>query len=132
VNTGDLKPQADWVGTYTLENGSKIPAVFVAGALQVPSAYGVEGIECVIQDVPEVEPIATTINGVIQKETWVVRFTNYGSKKGTVFPLTLRDISYLMGRLYSSARQSYQSRTSVTYESLLCRVLIHDLQPSLP
>ena len=130
-NTGEYKPAAEWVGTYTLPNGSKIPAVFVSGAKQVPSDWTVEGIECVIQDVPSVAPIPQTLNGVIQVQTWRVRFTNYGLQENTVFPNTLKDIAFQMGRLYSAGRQEYQSRTSATYENLIITVPIHNLLPAL-
>jgi hypothetical protein len=130
-NTGELKPPSEWPGTYTLPNGTRIPAVFVAGAQQVPSDWNIQGIECVIQDVPEVDPIATTLNGVIVRESWKVRFTNYGSNKGTIMPLTLQAVSYRLACLYSQASQVYQYRTSVTFENLTATVRIHDLRSAI-
>jgi hypothetical protein len=68
-NTNQLKPPADWVGTYTLPGGQKIPAVYVVGANMVPSDWIIEGIECAINEVPEIAPIASTINGVIDSQS---------------------------------------------------------------
>lgn len=130
-NTGQLEPEAQWLGTYTLPNGSKIPAVFVAGAQQVPSDWNIEGIECVIQDVPRVSPIPTVLNGAVLRETWTVRFTNYGLQKATVMPTTLLDLSRRLGRLFPQVQPEYQYRTSATFESLIATITIHNLQPAL-
>lgn len=131
-NTNQLKPPADWVGTYTLPGGQKIPAVYVVGANMVPSDWVIEGIECAINEVPEIAPIASTINGVIAWETWTVRFTNYGTNRGTKFNTTLLDFCRRMGRLYSNAAQSYQPRTDITYETMIARVRVANLQTALP
>jgi len=131
-NTKLLKPQSEWVGTYTLPNKTQIPAVFVTGSQIIPSDWVIEGIELAITEVPEISPIASTLNGVIAIEKWSVRFTNYGTKSSTVFPTTLLEISRRLGRLHSAAVQTYMARTHLTYESLSAKITVHNLQTSLP
>lgn len=131
-NTKQLKPQSEWVGTYTLPNNSQIPAVFVTGSQIIPSDWVIEGIELSIIEVPEIQPIASTLNGVIAIERWSVRFTNYGKNSSTLFSTTLLEISRRLGRLHSAAVQTYQARTHLTYETLSAKIPVHNLQQSLP
>lgn len=67
----------DLIGTYRRPDSSTTPALYVVGRQDVPSNWTVEGVECVLSEVPEmrVEPGVGMVN---QVRTWTIRFTNYG------------------------------------------------------
>ena len=67
----------DLIGTYRRPDGSTTPALYVVGRQDVPSNWTVEGVECVLSEVPEMRTEAG-VGMVNQVRTWTIRFTNYG------------------------------------------------------
>ena len=126
-----LRAEANWPGYYTWPNGTRIPAVYVVGAAMVPSSWEITGIECTIEDVPEIRSPGS-YNGVLSFETWNVRFTNYGNTQGTRRPTTLREISRRMARAFPRDQVTYMARTEVTFEALTARISGAVLNPPIP
>ena len=126
-----LKAYTAWPGFYTLPDTSRVPAVYVTGASMVPSNWAVTGIECVIEDVPEITSPGS-MSGVLSFETWNVRFTNYGTKEGTRMPVSLLDISRRLARAFPRDQVTYMARTEVTFEALTARIRGAVLNPPIP
>ena len=126
-----LKSSANWPGIYTLPNGSTIPAVYVVGASMVPSNWAITGIETTIEAVPEIVSPGS-IGGVISFETWLVRFTNYGTKEGTAMPTTLLDICRRLSQTFPRDQVQYMARTEATYEAATAYIRGAVLNPPIP
>ena len=129
--TGALKAPSDWPGRYILPDDSIIPAVYVVGSRMVPSEWNIDGIECVIEEVPEITNPGS-MSGVVSYERWPVRFTNYGYLEGTRMPSSLLSISRRMARTFPSDEAVYAARTEATYESLTVKILGPTIQPPIP
>jgi hypothetical protein len=126
-----LKAYTSWPGYYTLPDTSRVPAVYVTGASMVPSTWAITGIECVIEDVPEINSPGS-VNGVISFELWNVRFTNYGTREGTRMPTSLLDISRRLARAFPRDQVTYMARTEATFEALTARIRGAVLNPPIP
>jgi len=126
-----LKAYTAWPGYYTLPDSSRVPAVYVTGASMVPSNWTITGIECVIEDVPEITSPGS-VGGVISFESWSVRFTNYGTKEGTRMPASLLDIARRLSRAFPRDQVTYLARTEATFESLTARIRGAVLNPPIP
>lgn len=126
-----LKAYTAWPGYYTLPDASRVPAVYVTGASMVPSNWTITGIECVIEDVPEITSPGS-VGGVISFESWSVRFTNYGTKEGTRMPASLLDIARRLSRAFPRDPVTYLARTEATFESLTARIRGAVLNPPIP
>jgi len=126
-----LKAYTAWPGYYTLPDTSRVPAVYVTGASMVPSNWAITGIECVIEDVPEITSPGS-VGGVISFESWSVRFTNYGTKEGTRMPASLLAIARRLSRAFPRDQVTYLARTEATFESLTARIRGAVLNPPIP
>lgn len=126
-----LKPHTVWPGYYTLPDTSRTPAVYVSGASMVPSNWAITGIECTLEDVPEITSPGS-VGGVLSFEIWTVRFTNYGTKEGTRMPVSLLDISRRLARAFPRDQVTYMARTEVTFEALTARIRGAVLNPPIP
>lgn len=126
-----LKAYTAWPGYYTLPDRSRVPAVYVTGTSMVPSNWAVTGIECVIEDVPEITSPGS-VGAIVSIETWNVRFTNYGTKEGTRMPVSLLDISRRLARAFPRDQVTYMARTEVTFEALTARIRGAVLNPPIP
>ena len=126
-----LKAKASWPGYYTLPNSTRIPAVYVVGEAMVPSDWVVTGIECTITDVPEISSPGS-VGAILSFERWPVRFTNYGTRKGTRMPTTLLDISRRLARTFPRDSATYTPRTEATYEALTVSITGAVLNPPIP
>jgi hypothetical protein len=126
-----LKPDTAWPGYYTLPDTSRVPAVYVVGAAMVPSNWAITGIECTIEDVPEIVSPGS-VGAVLSFETWTVRFTNYGTKEGTRMPTSLLDISRRLARAFPRDQVTYMARTEATFEAATARIRGAVLNPPIP
>lgn len=126
-----LKAYTAWPGYYTLPNSSRVPAVYVVGASMVPSNWNVTGIECTIEDVPEITSPGS-VGGVLSFETWNVRFTNYGTNESTAMTVSLRDIARRLARAFPRDQVTYMARTEVTFEALTARIRGAVFNPPIP
>jgi hypothetical protein len=126
-----LKPEASWPGYYSWPNGTRIPAVYVVGEAMVPSDWVVTGIECTITDVPEIVSPGS-VGAIVSFERWPVRFTNFGTRKGTRMPTTLLDISRRLARTFPRDSATHTARTEATYEALTVSITAPVLNPPIP
>jgi hypothetical protein len=132
-----LKDQAFWPGEYVLADGNGsllgtiIPAVYVVGAQMVPSEWKIKGIECVIEDVPQIRNPGS-LGAVVSFEEWRVRFTNYGLRETTRVPFSMLDIARRIARTFPDARSEYLPRTEATFEGLVAYITGHVLNPPIP
>jgi hypothetical protein len=126
-----LKSYTAWPGYYNLPDTSRVPAVYVVGAAMVPSNWAITGIECTIEDVPEIVSPGS-VGAVLSFETWTVRFTNYGAKEGTRMPTSLLDISRRLARAFPRDQVTYMARTEATFEALTARIRGAVLNPPIP
>ncbi len=126
-----LKPEAAWPGYYLLPDTSRVPAVYVIGAAMVPSNWTITGIECTIEDVPEIVNPGS-VGAVISFERWNVRFTNYGTREGTRMATSMLDISRRMARAFPRDQVTYMPRTEATFEALTASILGPVLNPPIP
>jgi hypothetical protein len=131
ANGTTLKPYTAWPGYYSLPDKSRIPAVYVVGASMVPSNWNISGIECTIEDVPEITSPGS-VGGVISFESWSVRFTNYGIKEGTRITTSLLDISRRLARAFPRDQVTYMARTEATFEALTARIRGVVMNPPIP
>lgn len=126
-----LKPENEWPGTYTLPNGSVIPAVYVVGPTMVPSNWNINGIETTIEAVPEITSPGS-VGCVISYEVWSVRFTNYGNREGTQMPVTMLDICRRLARAFPRDQVTYMPRVEDIYEAATARIRGAVLNPPIP
>lgn len=126
-----LKPYTTWPGYYTLPNNSRVPAVYVVGAAMVPSTWAITGIECTIEDVPEIASPGS-MSGLLSHEVWSARFTNYGTREGTQMPVSMLDIRRRLARTFPRDEATYMARTEATYEALTARIRGTVLNPPIP
>ena len=126
-----LKPYTAWPGYYTLPDSNRVPAVYVIGSSMVPSNWSITGIECTIEDVPEITSPGS-MGAVLSIETWDVRFTNYGTKEGTIMPISLLDISRRLARAFPRDQVTHMARTEVTFAALKARIRGAVLNPPIP
>jgi len=130
---GKQKRESEWPGKYIIKYATKttsVPAVFVAGEKMVPSNWEIEGIECVIDDVPEV--ITEGYGSLISIETWPVRFTNYGYKEGVQMKVSLLDIQRRLAQTFPRDQTTYMPRTEATFEALTARIRGAVMTPTIP
>ena len=126
-----LKPSSSWPGYYTLPDKTRIPAVYVIGESMVPSNWTITGIECTIEEVPEIKTPGS-VGAVISYERWPVRFTNYGTKEGTRMATTMLDIRRRLARAFPNDQATYMARTEATFEALKISILGVTLSPPIP
>lgn len=126
-----LKAYTAWPGYYTLPTTARTPAVYVVGSSMVPSNWNITGIECTIEDVPEIVSPGS-IGAVVSYERWTVRFTNYGTKEGTRMPTSMLDIARRLARAFPRDTVMYMPRTEATYEALKVSILGPVLNPPIP
>ena len=126
-----LKASTEWPGYYDLPNFDRIPAVYVVGQEMVPSDWNITGIECIIEEVPEITSQGT-MSGLVSIETWPVRFTNYGSSQGTQMDTSMRDIARRVSRAFPRDQVTYMARTEATLEALTARIRGAVLNPPNP
>jgi len=126
-----LVPSNQWPGRYQLPSGELIPAVYVIGESMVPSEWNINGIEMIIEDVPEIVNPGS-MSGVVSYEKWQVRFTNYGWENSTEMRLNLRDVARRLARTFPRDQVTYMARTEATFESLSARILGPYINPPIP
>lgn len=127
-----LKTYTNWPGYYTLPSAVRIPAVFVVGKNQVPSAWNPTGIECTISEVPKVDRTIPMRGQVGAVEVWKVQFTNYGNGEGTTFPLDMLTIQRRMVRLFRTVSLEHSDRSDLTFEALTARIRRSTFNSRLP
>ena len=114
-----LSASPNLIGSYTLPNGTMIPAVYVVGQKSVPTEWKATGLEVTIRQYPELLPEAGVgIVSVLQQwEIMVVQYNPDGKEIATVMDR--------MVRRFPDARVSFMPGNDIAYER--CRFLIPDM-----
>ena len=106
------------IGSYTLPDGSTIPAVYVVGQKSVPAEWKVTGLEVTMRQYPEVLPRAGVgVANVLQQ--WEVILMQYNPDGSEIASAMDR-----MSRRFPDADFRYLPGDDVAYER--CRIIIPD------
>ena len=114
-----LSASPNLIGSYTLPNGTMIPAIYVVGQNSVPTEWKATGLEVTIGQYPELLPEAGVgIASVLQQwEVMVVQYNPDGKEIATVMDR--------MVRRFPDARVNFMRGNDIAYER--CRFLIPDM-----
>ena len=116
--TSLLSASPDLLGSYVLQNGQKIPAMYVVGQKSVPSEWKVEGLEVTIGQYPE--PLPTAGVGMVNMlQQWEVVMVQYNPDGKQIAQAMDR-----MARRFPDATFRYVHGNDIAYER--CRIIIPD------
>jgi hypothetical protein len=108
------------IGSYTLPNGSSIPAVYVVGRQSVPPEFKVEGLEVAIQEFPRLNP-RPGVGIFQQRKEWSMALVDYSTSSNK-----LNEAAQRISRRFPDARFSFMPETDVVYGQY--RVVLPDLE----
>lgn len=114
-----LSASPNLIGSYTLPNGTTIPAIYVVGQKSVPTEWKATGLEVIIRQYPELLPEAGVgIVSVLQQwEIMVVQYNPDGKEIATAMDR--------MVRRFPDANVNFMPGNDIAYER--CRFLIPDM-----
>lgn len=115
-----LSASPNLIGSYTLPNGTSIPAVYVVGRQSVPKEWKVKGLEVKMREFPEIAPRSPLGGTVKVSQVWEVVLVQY-----TPSEKALIDAMDRMVRRFPDATPRYFPGDDIAYER--CRFLIPDL-----
>jgi hypothetical protein len=104
-----LSATPDLVGSYTLPDGTKIPAIYVQGRQSVPTEWKVEGLEIAIQEFPSLLPNAA-IGKYKQNKQWTVVAVNYDTTSDNLSKAAER-----LASRFPDARFSFLPESDIAY-----------------
>ena len=114
-----LSASPDLVGSYTLPNGSSIPAIYVVGQQGVPSEFKATGLEVTMRQFPELLP-RSPLGALKMNQLWEVILVQYTPSASTL-PLAMDR----MVRRFPDSTPRYFPGDDVAYER--CRFMIPDM-----
>ena len=114
------------LGNYNLPDGSTSPALWVRGQQQVPKDWTISGIECVIDEVPEIRNQPTLSQAVILNTRWPVYLTSYDTAK------TLAEVRQLLFQNFPDIEDPvHVAQTDISYETLKVFIPDYSIQPEI-
>jgi hypothetical protein len=120
VVTELLSASPNLIGTYTLPNGSTLPAVYVTGRQSVPNEWKVKGLEVTMREFPIINP-GSPLGGTVKvSQVWEVILTQFTPSSNTLATAMDR-----MVRRFPDSTPRYFQGDDIAYER--CRFLIPDL-----
>ena len=108
------------IGSYTLPNGSSIPAVYVVGRQGVPPEFKAQGLEVAIQEFPRLNP-RPGVGIFQQRKEWSMALVDYDTSSNK-----LNEAAQRISRRFPDARFSFMPETDVVYGQY--RVVLPDLE----
>ena len=108
------------IGSYTLPDGSTIPAVYVVGRQGVPPEFKAQGLEVAIQEFPRLNP-RPGVGIFQQRKEWSMALVDYDTSSSK-----LNDAAQRISRRFPDARFSFMPETDVVYGQY--RIVIPDLE----
>jgi hypothetical protein len=111
-----LSASPNLIGTYTLPNGSTLPAVYVVGQQSVPKEWKVKGLEVTIEEFPSISPRAM-VGKVRNNKQWTVILIDY-----TTASAAIRAAAERMARRFPDAQFSFQAETDIVYGQYRIRI----------
>jgi hypothetical protein len=115
-----LSASPNLVGSYTLPNGTKIPAIYVTGRQGVPSEWKVEGLEVTMREFPDPRPRSPLSGAVKINQLWEIILVQYTPSLGTLPTAMDRMI-----RRFPDSTPRYFPGDDVAYER--CRFVVPDM-----
>ena len=105
------------LGTYVLPNDTQIPALWVRGSQQIPKDWTVNGIECVIDEVPDARNSPTLSKAVFLNKLWTVTLTSFDEAT------TLESPRLLLFRVFPDITNVvYSPQTDISFETLKIQI----------
>lgn len=112
------------LGDYNLPDGSTAPALWVRGQQQVPKDWTVTGIECVIDEVPEMVNKPTMSQQVILDVRWSLYLTSYDTAR------TLAEVRELLFQWFPDIQDPvYIQQTDISFETLKVFIPDYSIHP---
>lgn len=112
------------LGTYNLPDGSTSPALWVRGQQQVPKDWTISGIECVIDEVPEMRNQPTFSQSVILSTRWPIYITSYDTAQ------TLAEVRELLFQWFPDIQDPvHVAQTDISFETLKVFIPDYSIQP---
>lgn len=112
------------LGNYNLPDGSTSPALWVRGQQQVPKDWTITGIECVIEEVPEMANQPTLSQQVFLSTRWPVYLTSYDTAQ------TLAEVRELLFQWFPDIQDPvHVPQTDISYETLKVFIPDYSIQP---
>jgi hypothetical protein len=108
------------IGSYTLPDGSTIPAVYVVGRQGVPPEFKAQGLEVAIQEFPRLNP-RPGVGIFQQRKEWSMALVDYDTSSSK-----LNDAAQRISRRFPDARFSFMPETDVVYGQY--RIVLPDLE----
>ena len=108
------------IGSYTLPDGSTIPAIYVVGRQGVPPEFKAQGLEVAIQELPRLNP-RPGVGIFQQRKEWSMALVDYDTSSNK-----LNEAAQRISRRFPDARFSFMPETDVVYGQY--RVVIPDLE----
>jgi hypothetical protein len=108
------------IGSYTLPDGSTIPAIYVVGRQGVPPEFKVQGLEVAIQEFPRLNP-RPGVGIFQQRKEWSMALVDYSTSSNK-----LNEAAQRISRRFPDARFSFMPETDVVYGQY--RVVLPDLE----
>lgn len=116
VVTELLSASPNLIGTYTLPNGSTLPAVYATGRQSVPNEWKVKGLEVTIEEFASVNPTAM-VGKVKNNKQWTVVLIDYTTNSNA-----LQAAAERMARRFPDAQFSFRPESDVVYGQYRIRV----------
>ena len=112
------------LGTYNLPDGSTSPALWVRGQQQGPKDWTISGIECVIDEVPEMRNQPTFSQSVILSTRWPIYITSYDTAQ------TLAEVRELLFQWFPDIQDPvHVAQTDISFETLKVFIPDYSIQP---
>jgi hypothetical protein len=111
-----LSASPNLIGTYTLPNGSTLPAVYVVGRQSVPNEWKVKGLEVTIEEFASVSPRAM-VGKVQNNKQWTVVLVDY-----TTTSNALQNAATRIARRFPDAQFSFRPESDVVYGQYRIRI----------
>ena len=114
------------LGFYNLPDGSTSPALWVRGQQQVPKDWTVSGIECVIDEVPEMTNQPTFSKHVILRIRWPIYLTAHDTDT------TLAEVRTLLFQNFPDIQDPvHVPQTDISLETLKVFIPDFELKPEV-
>jgi hypothetical protein len=116
VVTELLSASPDLIGTYTLPNGSTLPAVYVVGRQSVPKEWKVKGLEVTMEEFPSVFP-SPMVGTIKNRKQWTVVLVDYTTNSTALSSAAIR-----IARRFPDAQLSFRPEDDITYGQYRIRI----------
>lgn len=104
-----LSASPNLVGSYTLPNGTTIPAIYVTGRQGVPAEWKVTGLEVAVQEFPRLSP-SPALGKFKRRQEWTIVLVDYDTSS-----TKLHNAAERIAARFPDARFSFSPETDIAY-----------------